>query len=52
MGDRDDDDLQILRAQIQSLEDEVARRDVERDAYHRDYSALTTKRESYPEGER
>lgn len=36
----DEDDSQILKVQIQSLEEEAARRDVEQEAYHADYSAL------------
>ncbi|XP_059067647.1 uncharacterized protein LOC131858428 [Cryptomeria japonica] len=41
----DEDNLQVLRAWIQSLEEEVPRRDVEREAYHADYGALEAKRD-------
>ncbi|XP_059067670.1 uncharacterized protein LOC131858449 [Cryptomeria japonica] len=40
----DGDELQTLRAQVQSLEDEVARRDVEQETYRADYGALEAER--------
>ncbi|XP_059064997.1 U3 small nucleolar RNA-associated protein 25-like [Cryptomeria japonica] len=45
VGERDDDDPQILKAWIQSLEEEVARRDVEQEAYRTDYDALEAERD-------
>lgn len=48
-GDGDDDDPQVLRVQIQSLEDalviEQQRRRSDHDAYQRDYVALATERD-------
>ncbi|XP_057827099.2 L-type lectin-domain containing receptor kinase IV.2-like [Cryptomeria japonica] len=40
----EEDELQTIRAQVQSLEDEVTRQDIERETYHADYGALKAER--------